>query len=243
MLDGNYSGLVEFAGDTDSCISIFDVVVGQFFSVQLDRARDRERYSQWFLVESRCLVAVFSVTQALFQIISHCQFFRFGFADHIGQVLGDQSIVAGCMTEHFCSQSLACFESRFAGSFQFGKDFFIVDRIGQNSYARVVLSRAAEHAWAADVDVFDGISQSHIVFADGFFEWVQVDDNEIDRCNIVLFHGLHMVRKITSAQKSAMDQWVQRFYAAVHHFRKAGYILYGNSRYASLFQSFLRSAS
>ncbi len=93
--------------------------------------------------------------------------------------------------------------------------------VGHDRDEVVVLGGGADHGRAADVDILDrgfGIGLS----GDGLFEGVEVDGDEIDRRDRVLFHLPEMLRQIAAGEDAAMDLRHQRLDAPVHDFGEAG---------------------
>ncbi len=97
----------------------------------------------------------------------------------------------------------------------------VIGRIGDDGDIGVVLGRSADHRRAADVDILDAF---RIVSALGpdLFEWIEIDDREIDRGNPVIRHRLPVLGVVADGEKAAMHIRMQRLDAAIHDFRKAG---------------------
>ena len=136
--------------------------------------------------------------------------------------MGDRRIVSGGQREGLGREALAERESRrTAVRIQLGQQSVIVAGIGETSDVRVVLGCGAHHRRPADVDILDdrvavGAALQRLQ------EWVEVDDDEIDRPDSVLLHCRRMFGIVAHAEKAAVHLRVQGLHAPVHHFGKAG---------------------
>ncbi|MNW65043.1 hypothetical protein D3C74_433850 [compost metagenome] len=61
MFHGNHCWLFKFFDNLQCCVGIVDIVVGQFFTVQLLGCSQCILCSEWFAVECRLLVWIFAV--------------------------------------------------------------------------------------------------------------------------------------------------------------------------------------
>ena len=80
----------------------------------------------------------------------------------------------------------------------------------------MVLAGRADHRRTADIDVLDRVVDRRILARDGLFEWIQVDDEQVDRLDAVFGHD----RLVGTAptEQAAVDNGVQRLHAAIHDF-------------------------
>ena len=101
-------------------------------------------------------------------------------------------------------------------AFQYG---FVVIRTNDDGNSIVIFRGRANHRGTADIDIFDGVINARIVACDGFFERVQVDDEQVDRFDAVLGH--HGFVRAAATEQAAVDDRVQRLHATVHDLRKA----------------------
>ena len=102
-------------------------------------------------------------------------------------------------------------------------DSGVVRRVGDNRDVGVVLRRRANHRRAADVDVLDtrgGIGAS----GDGFFERIEIDDDEVDVLDAVRGHRLDVRGGVAQRQDAAVHLRVQRLHPSVHHLGKVGVV-------------------
>ena len=102
------------------------------------------------------------------------------------------------------------------------EEFFILDGVGDNNDGAVVFGGGADHGGAADVDVFDGFFEGGVGFGDGGFKGVEVDDDQVDGLDVVLLHGGEVGGVVAEGEKAAVDEGMEGFDAAVHHFGEAG---------------------
>jgi len=86
----------------------------------------------------------------------------------------------------------------------------------------MVFGRRAHHRRSADVDVLDGCGQVTVGFGHRLFEGIEVDDDQIDRADIMGAHD-HVIGTATT-EDAAVHLGVQGFQSSVHHFRKAGVV-------------------
>src|SRR5690606_20231289 len=107
-----------------------------------------------------------------------------------------------------------------------GQDARIVGRVDDyrdaTGFGAVVLGSGAQHGGAADVDVLDRVLEGAVGFRDGFTEGVQVDHQHVDAVDAVFLQGAHVLVAVAAGQQAAVNLRVQRFYAAVENFRRAG---------------------
>ena len=224
----------EITDDTDSGISVTDIVEWQFFTVKLFSWSNWVSRWQTFLVEVCVLLRVFTVTHRLLKVISQSEFFRFCFTHLSCEVFRNQSIVWSCVTVYFCCQTLASFVACFAVRWQFVKHNSIVSRIYHNCHASVVFRCGTKHRWPTDIDVFNRISISYVWFEDGFLEWVKVYHNKVDKFNIIVFSRLKVAIEVTTSEETTVDIWVESLYTTVHHFWETSHIVDGDSVYPSI---------
>ena len=86
----------------------------------------------------------------------------------------------------------------------------------------MVFRRGPHHGRTADIDIFDRVFETAVGIGDGLLKRVEVDDDQVDSCDIVLAH--HFVVDAAASENAAVNHRMQGFYATRHHFRKAGVI-------------------
>ena len=85
----------------------------------------------------------------------------------------------------------------------------------------VVFRRAADHGRPADVDVFDLVLEGRAALQ-GRLERIEIDDQKVDRGDVVGDHRGLMRRIGADREQSAVDAGMQRLDPPVHHFGKSG---------------------
>ena len=106
----------------------------------------------------------------------------------------------------------------------------------------MVLRRRADHRRSADVDVLDRVFQRHAGLGDGLGERVQVDDNQIDRRDVVLDDGRHVLGLVAVGQNPAVDARVEGLDAPFQHLGEIGDVADADDRDARVCQRLRRSA-
>ena len=116
-------------------------------------------------------------------------------------------------------------------SIQCGNDLAIIGRVAHHSDKFMVLGRCPQHGRSANIDGFDQCGR--IIGARQLrFKRVEIDGDEIDIFDPLFTHCGQMRIIVAPCQQAAMDMRMQRLYAPVHDFGKAGdirYIRYGNA--------------
>ena len=97
----------------------------------------------------------------------------------------------------------------------------VVVRVDYDGDIGVVLGRGADHGRAADVDVLDAGGEIRAP-RDRLLERVEIDGEQVDRRDAVRLHRLCVLRVVTHAEQTAMNQRMQRLHAPVHDLGKAG---------------------
>ena len=105
----------------------------------------------------------------------------------------------------------------------------------------MVLGRGADHRRAADVDILHAGREIGAA-RDGFLERVEIDDQNIDRADVVRGHRFGMRGIVADGEQAAMHRRMQGLDAAVHHLRKAGQVGDVEDGEAGLAQRFARAA-
>jgi len=77
-----------------------------------------------------------------------------------------------------------------------------------------------EHGGPADIDVLDSVREGRVGTADGLFEWIKIDDQQVDWLDVMLAHDL--VVGAAPAQQPAMNNRVQGLDPPAHDLRKPG---------------------
>ena len=72
--------------------------------------------------------------------------------------------------------------------------------------------------------MFDCFFKRDAVTDDRFFKRIEIDDNHIDWLDAVLAHRRLVLGIVAYSEQAAVNLWVERLHAPIHHFRKARYI-------------------
>ena len=95
----------------------------------------------------------------------------------------------------------------------------IIRRVHHHIYKRMVLGRRTDHRRTANIDVFDtGVIIGTLRHRR--LERIKVYHQQVDRPDTVFVHRHQVIFIIPQRQQPAMDHWVQRFHAAIHHLGK-----------------------
>lgn len=108
--------------------------------------------------------------------------------------------------------------------------------------AFVVLCGCADHCRAADVDVFYGFFVCCVRALCDFFEWVEVDADEVYVLDVVGFAEVVVLRVVVFCEDSAVDLWVECFDSSVEAFWESGDALDECDGYAFLLECLSCSA-
>ncbi len=224
MLDDHARRRIELAHAFERAVGVSDVVVAELLALQELRRSDT---AGAIAIERGLLVRVFAVAKGLLALDPQRQ--RFGqrlrsVAAHLGrEPAGNARIVAGRVRERLRREALAeRARGRAAVRIELSLEFRIVGRVDDHGDVGVVLGRAAQHGRAADVDVLDRLVRCDAGACDGLREWIEVDDQQVDRADAVCRH--HRIIDAATAEQPAVDARVKRLHAAVHDLGKAGVV-------------------
>ncbi len=99
--------------------------------------------------------------------------------------------------------------------------------IGRDNDGHVlkIFGGGTNHRRAADVYLLDGLFERDALAArDCLLKGVEVDDDEINQLDAVLFGGAHVLGVVAHGEERAVNARVERLDATVHHFGKAGHV-------------------
>ena len=111
----------------------------------------------------------------------------------------------------------------------------IVVDIDNHDHVVVVLGPGADHRRAADVDILDPVLERG-ASAQRSLERVEIDDQEIDRRDVVGDHRRLMGRLGADREQAAMHARMQRLEPPVHHLGEAGDLRHVDDRKAGAAQ-------
>ena len=113
---------------------------------------------------------------------------------------------------------------------------------GDDGHIFEVLGRRANHGRAADVDVFDQVTEGDAGLRGGFLKRIEVHDHHVDGLDAVRGDSSLMLGVAADEEQSAMYAGMQRLYAPVQHLREAGQVADVFHRETGFAQSFRGSA-
>ena len=139
------------------------------------------------------------------------------------EVVGDHAVVRGGVLEGFDGEV----ETRFQGQrpivgVHLINNGGVIAALDHDGDIFMVLGRGAHHGRATDINILYGIFQRAAFAGNGLGERVEVNDNHINWCDIMLLHD--GVVLTATAKNAAVDFRVQGFDASIHHFRETGVI-------------------
>ena len=253
VLDDDAGRRVELLDAFPGRIGVGNVVVAQLFALQLLAGHDAAGRRVQVTVQRSVLVGVFSVAQVL-HLDKHAVALRreqgaLGRAvdlrfvkDDGGQIVADGAVVLRDAIECSYRQRKFRCQADAAADFEFCYHLVVLAGIGQHGHVFPVLGARAHHGRAANVDVFDGISQRAAGLGYGGFKGVEVHAQNVDGGNVVRVERRDVLGQIAPRQQAAVDFGVQGFDAAVEHFGEAGMVGHLGDRQATVGQQLGRSA-
>ena len=85
----------------------------------------------------------------------------------------------------------------------------------------MVLRGAADHARAADIDLFNGLCGRDAFPGDGGLEGIEVDHHQVDGLNALGLGVSDVVGQVAPVEQAAVDARMEGLHAAVEAFRSA----------------------
>ena len=204
-------------------VGVHQVVERQFASVQLPGSSEAALAAAGGNVQRAALVRVFAITQAGDagepdgHLLRHL---LFG-GGIVREVVGHGGVIHRDVLKCLGGQGAPLLGIQARPGQGFG-DPLVVGRVDDDGDGREILGRGPQHRGAADVDVFQGVVQRDIGLADGFHEGIEVDDNNINWADAVLFQLRHVRGRIAASQQAAVYHRVQGLDAALEDFGRAG---------------------
>ena len=240
---GYAAGVGVFDDDAGGCVGeLFDafpggirvgnVVVAEFFALELLRGDQAAWGGVQLAVEGGGLVWVFAIAQVL-QFDEHaagfagvfdaagCAFNLAGIKGHAGEVFADGHIVFSNALKRSYRQGKAGGQADGACVLQLGQGAGVLAGISEYGNVFPVFGGTAHHSRAANVDVFNRICQCAACFGYGGLKGVEIDYEQVDGGNVVLCQRCHVRGQVAPSEQAAVDFGVQGFDAAIKHFGKA----------------------
>ncbi len=212
---------IEFRDKLQRRIGIRNIVEGKRFALQLAGGRDAEPPIAR-QIETGGLVRVFAVAEGAREAAAKGPAWPVPSVGRGSQPIGDGCVVGGGTREGPLGEA----QARGAGgrpamAREFGDQRPVVVTVDHNRDIAMIFCCSADHGGAADVDVLDAFGERRAL-GHGLLERVQIDDQEIDRRDVVGLHRSDMIRIVAARQKAPMHLWVERLESPIHHLGEAG---------------------
>ncbi|MPL60780.1 hypothetical protein SDC9_06342 [bioreactor metagenome] len=213
----------EFGDEFKGRVGVVDVVVGQFLALQLFR-RGNARAVRAVEVEGRLLVRVLAIAQGLGEGAGEGAPARRVLVDRARHPGADRRVIGRGAGIGDLREVLAEF---VAGGAVLGVELLqhrlVILHVDHGRDEGMVLRGGADHCRPADVDVLDaGLVIGAL--GDGFLERVEVDDEQVDRLDVMGGHRGEVLLVVAQRQQAAVHLRVQRLHPAVHHLGKARHL-------------------
>ena len=137
----------------------------------------------------------------------------------------DRGLVGGRDGECLRGECAPGLERDLPGLPQLGQDRPVALRVADRRDVSEVLRRGAENRRTADVDHLDRVLFLHTVSRDDLCERVEVDDDEVERANVVLVERSEVVRMVAPREDRGVDPGVQSLHAPAEELRDLGQVL------------------
>ncbi len=105
-----------------------------------------------------------------------------------------------------------------------------------------VFCPGTQHRRPADIDLFDGVLQTHVRLRDRRLEGVEIHAEKIDRRDSLLPHVFFVFGIVAAGQQSAVDLRMQGFQAPLEHLRETRVVSDFNHRQPRFAQQARRTA-
>ncbi len=241
MLDDGDRRLLELGDQLEGGVGVVQIVEAELLALDLLGAGDAgaRRAAD---IEGGLLVRVLAVAQQLAAASAQRQALGQFVAQLAGEPAGDRRVVGAGMGIGLGGQPAAQIQRGGAAVFRHLRHHRgVVLGPGDDGDEFVVLGGAADQGRPADIDVLDaGIEIG--AARHRFLEGIEIDDQEVDRRDVVHRHGQLVLLVVAPRQQPAMDRRVQRLDATVHDLGEAGMVGDFGHRYVGLAQHLRRAA-
>ena len=137
------------------------------------------------------------------------------------QVISNGPIIAGGQLENLKGKPLSHFQGGTASIFGHHlKQFFIISGVGDHRDRGVIFSSAAQHGGPTNVDVLNGLFQSDTLTGYGLAEGVKIDDDQVDRPDLVGCHLGDVLWVVATEKQTTVDHRVEGLNSSVEHLGK-----------------------
>ena len=93
----------------------------------------------------------------------------------------------------------------------------VVGGIDDHDNVSVILGRRANHRGSADIDILDRVFERDARLRDGLLKGIEVDDDQVDQLEAVLFDLRAMNRGGAARENAAVNLRMQRLDAALQN--------------------------
>jgi hypothetical protein len=138
------------------------------------------------------------------------------------EVPSNRRVICGRMSKRRPSQLAPQVRRRRPPVTNLIQNALIVRRLTRDRDKRMVLGRTPHKRRPADVDLLNRLFDRHAALGNRLLKRIKIYDHQLKRHNALLRNRRHIVRTIATAKNAAVDFWMQRLDAPVHHLRKAG---------------------
>ena len=194
MFHNDTGGLLKVFNALKGGVGIGDIVVGQGFTLQLNRRGNTHFLRGVLTIKGGLLMGVFAVAH------------RFGFnqlqvqrarealatvTQLLAKVVGDGAVVMRRMFKGFNGEIKSCFlPDGIVVGVQLFYQAAVISGIDHDGDVTMIFGGGADHGRSADIDIFNGIFKAAVGASNRGFKGVQVNHDHIDRGNSVAGHNL-----------------------------------------------------
>lgn len=226
----DYSGrLAELFNEFQCAVPIKVVVVGHVLAVELLGESDAGFTDAHFTVESGFLMGILAVAEVLdfSEALRTNRGKERGIGHACTKVFGNQGIVVRRGGKNFLRAAFVEFVGDGAMvRVHFFEQELVVSWINNHCDIAEIFRCGAEHRWAADVNIFDGLLERDPGLGDGGFKGVEIDHDEIDVDQVVFAHSFLVFGIVAECEEAGVNFGVKGLHASIKHFREAGELIY-----------------
>ena len=179
-------------------IGVLYVVIRQLFSMELASRSQRKWYMFRCGIELGILMRVFTVAQALFEIVFQKQFLIQSCC--FTHVRSDAHIIFCCMGISLGAQFKPGLLLGVSFRLYFTQYTGVVIRITYHRYVIPVLGCRAKHGRTADINFLNCFRHGSPFFGNRLAEWIQINAYQVNQSYSVLLQSLHVRWFITACQ-------------------------------------------
>ena len=230
VLEEHNGRVIEFANAIQGRIDIGDIIEREGFSVEEAGPGNGGFRGTGLDVPCCLLVGIFAVTEVADLVpgkgepVGECG--RVLFLRE--EVTSDAGVVCGCVFEHLSGEFLPGLEREARSGFLHFRDHVIVlIRGADNGHVGEIFGRGPEHRGSPYIDILDHLFEGGIGNGRDLFKGVEVDHDEVDEGEVLLFEGFEVVRVVSPGEDAGEYGGMEGFDAAIHDFGKPGDVRHG----------------